>query len=574
MSDATRDLLALEREVITNLRELLADLGADEEDFEDLRHALRDLEGLFMLVVCGEYNAGKSTFLNALLGKKVMLEGVTPTTDRVTIVTYGENEKDTEAGKHILRREYPLDILRDIALVDTPGTNAVIQQHQELTEDFIPRADLVLFVTSADRPFTESERNFLDLISSWGKKIVIIVNKLDILEDDTQREQVLTFVGEQARKALSLEPTVFGISGREALRARENNDQSALAATGLLDVEKFITESIAGNERLRLKLKSPLGVASRVAGKYEGVVKERLKLLSDDKRTLQEVERQCSQFEHDMKRDFEGHLGRIKTVLLEVERRGEVFFDDTVRIEKLFKLMQTEKVKEEFKTQVIRGADKDIDNVVGETVDWFIERNLQVWEDVMAFVQERRQASQDKVIGEIGGRFSYDRDNLIRNLRQSAEDVLSTFDEQVEASRLADSLQGTAVSGALVGIGGVGLGAAMVAILSTVAWDITGVLAGTTLASLGLVFLPIRRRIAKRELHKKMQELRDGLAERLSKQFHSELQKANERLINAVSPYTRFVRSELGRLEGIDGELANLKGNVDNLKRQVEDLAL
>jgi predicted GTPase len=86
---------------------------------------------------------------------------------------------------------HPTDWLRDINLVDTPGTNAVVQRHQELTEEFVPRSDLVLFVTSADRPFSESERAFMECIRSWGKKVIVVVNKIDILEGGGEVAQVL-----------------------------------------------------------------------------------------------------------------------------------------------------------------------------------------------------------------------------------------------------------------------------------------------------------------------------------------------------------------------------------------------
>ena len=76
----------------------------------------------------------------------------------------------------------PAEILRTVAIVDTPGTNAVLREHEALTRDFLPRADLVLFVTSADRPYTESERAFLEAIREWGKKVVLVLNKADLLE--------------------------------------------------------------------------------------------------------------------------------------------------------------------------------------------------------------------------------------------------------------------------------------------------------------------------------------------------------------------------------------------------------
>src|SRR5690606_30552177 len=138
------------------------------------------LGGVFMIVVAGGFNAGTSSLLNALLGAHVMPEGVTPTTARITVVTHGEEPSERQEGPSVVHRTHPSPLLADIALVDTPGTNAIIQRHQELTERFVPRADLLLFVTSADRPFTESERRFLELIASWGRKVIMVVNKVDI----------------------------------------------------------------------------------------------------------------------------------------------------------------------------------------------------------------------------------------------------------------------------------------------------------------------------------------------------------------------------------------------------------
>ncbi len=325
IDETTKELLNREREIINDLNVLLGHINADRKDLEKLKNALRDLEDIFMLVVCGEYNAGKSTFLNALLGEKVMLEGVTPTTDRITIVTYGETPRTSEEGKFTVKRQYPAESLKELAIVDTPGTNAVIRQHQELTEDFIPRADLILFVTSTDRPFTESERRFLELIRSWGKKIVIIVNKIDILEKQEERRKVLNFVSEQAKKALEITPQVFPLASKKAYQAKLSGDEQTLSTSGLPIIEDYIQENVTGTSRLALKMKTPLGVGIKLAGNYGDVINERLKLLDNDKKTLEEVERQHKQFEHDMKRDFQGHLARIKEVLLEVERRGEVF---------------------------------------------------------------------------------------------------------------------------------------------------------------------------------------------------------------------------------------------------------
>src|SRR6476469_2353612 len=168
LDPAEQDLVREERRILADLRASLIRFGASDENMAPLERSIEQLDELFLLVDVGEFNAGKSAFINALAGRKLMEEGVTPTTARVTPVRY-----------------------EDLNIVDTPGTNAVIREHEEITSAFVPRADLVLFVTSADRPFTETERAFLEQIREWGKKIVFIVNKIDILPRTEEREEVI-----------------------------------------------------------------------------------------------------------------------------------------------------------------------------------------------------------------------------------------------------------------------------------------------------------------------------------------------------------------------------------------------
>jgi small GTP-binding protein len=572
LNDASRALLLRERAALTDLHALLNKLDASKEDLANLKIALTDLEGMFLLVVCGEYNAGKSSLINALLGEKVMTEGVTPTTDRVTVLTYGDTLKDTEESVALLRREFPARILRDLAFVDTPGTNAVIKEHQALTERFIPRADLILFVTSADRPFTESERAFLEMITSWGKKIVIVINKMDIIDSNDERKKIINFVREHARTTLGVTPQVFILQSKLAFKARQEGDEQVLSLTGLPELEAYIEKTLAVGERVKLKLSNPLGVGLHLVNKYQNVISERILLLESDRKNLEHIDRQLSQYDKDMSREFENYMARVKTVLLEVERRGDIFFDDTVRLRNVIGLMNNDKVRTEFEMRVIRNADMEIDLAVSEMVDWFIQKNLNLWEDVMRFVNDRREAGSERMIGEVGGRFQYDRSALIRTLRQSAEEVMATYDEQSEARRLADRLQNSVFQSGISLVGGLGLGAAVLAVVSSAAVDITGVTLGVALAGVGLFVIPRRRQQAKNELHKKMQELRDGLDTSIKRQFAIEKRRASEKLHQAIEPYTRFVRSEIERLEELGEMLEASSQQLTALKREADAL--
>lgn len=162
---------------------------------------------------------------------------------------------------------HPNGFLKEVAVVNTPGINAVLRHHEELSRDFVPRSDLVLFITSADRPFSESERDYLQLIHEWGKKVVLVVNKTALLEFG-EVEKVRDFVEEQASALLDLTPPVFMASARVAQRAKNAGTQlerySLMQRSGFNELDRYVLDLLKDEERVRLKLESPLGIASRL----------------------------------------------------------------------------------------------------------------------------------------------------------------------------------------------------------------------------------------------------------------------------------------------------------------------
>ena len=221
LSKREQELRARERELLERLEAALerVEVGIEESDAKHLAAARTQLDQLFLIVVAGEFNSGKSSFVNALLGERLLPEGVTPTTDRINLLRWGAEVGESAKEAFLLERTHPAELLRELNVVDTPGTNAVIRRHEELTREFLPRADLLLFITSADRPFTESERTFLEQVGEWGKKIVVVVNKIDLLGREEERKEVLEFVTRHAAELLDREPEVFPVSAREGLRA-------------------------------------------------------------------------------------------------------------------------------------------------------------------------------------------------------------------------------------------------------------------------------------------------------------------------------------------------------------------
>ncbi len=95
----------------------LVGCNANRDDLDALGQSIRQLDDLFLLVVVGEFNAGKSAFINALLGKQYLKEGVTPTTSRINLLRYGEPASETLAEDHYLVHHLPVGFLTEITIV-------------------------------------------------------------------------------------------------------------------------------------------------------------------------------------------------------------------------------------------------------------------------------------------------------------------------------------------------------------------------------------------------------------------------------------------------------------------------
>ncbi len=122
-------------------------------------------------------------------------------------------------------------------------------------------ANLVLFITSIDRPLTESERQFLSYIQQWGKKIVIVLNKIDTKEE-AEVEEVVQFVDDKCRGLLGFKPLIFPVSARLALNAKRGGHPREWTRSRFEALEDYIFNTLGERERLRLKLLSPLDSAS------------------------------------------------------------------------------------------------------------------------------------------------------------------------------------------------------------------------------------------------------------------------------------------------------------------------
>jgi predicted GTPase len=176
--DSLRDVL----QRCLSLTDRCSETGASEI----LRDRLALLQSAALFVIVGEVKSGKSSFINALLGEDICEVAPDPCTAGIQELTYGEERSKATLGDYWERVRLPKSVLRDITIVDTPGTNSIIRNHQTITENYIPKSDLVVFVFPAKNPHTATAWEFLSLVrKDWHRKTVFVLQQADLA---SQRE--------------------------------------------------------------------------------------------------------------------------------------------------------------------------------------------------------------------------------------------------------------------------------------------------------------------------------------------------------------------------------------------------
>ena len=568
LTKTQKELLSRERELLNQIQITLVEYGVAEKDQKALMDSIYQLDDFFLLVVVGEFNAGKSAFINALMGESLLEEGVTPTTTKVNILRYGK-----ETGKKVLSENVEslildAEYLKEISIVDTPGTNAIVREHEEITSLFVPRSDLILFVTSADRPYTESERLFLEQIRSWGKKVVLVINKIDILQTPEALKEIQTFVAENAKKILKVDPEIFPVSAQQALKAK-SGEPSLWAESRFEPLENYILETLDQESRLKLKLMNPLGVGKRLASQYAEFFEDRLKLLEDDLGLIKDVEGQLTVFQKDMLESFDLRISDIIKILLEMEQRGEDFFSEYIRLARIVDLMKKEKIQQIYEDQVIADVPDLVEARVTAIIDWLVDSNLRQWQAITSHIAEGRQKHKGRMVGDIGN-FIYDRERLITSIRDEANRVIDSYDKTREADEIARRSQNAVAATAAISAGAVGLGTLVTILATTMATDITGILLAGVMAALGLFIIPTRRRNAKKEMRQKVKSMRDQLTKSLTDHFSHEIDRSLQEIRDTITPYTRFIKSESEKNHQAHHKLQSYLTEIIQLSDEIE----
>lgn len=580
MSTLEGPLAALREEeirLVTDAAAALSEIGESAaEDRRRLQEMALDLREMFFIVaVIGEFNAGKSSFINALLGDNLLPIGITPTTEFIELVRHNPAASYKPAMREdgIRVWTHPNTGAEGVAIVDTPGTGSVFLKHERVAKDFLHRSDLVVFLISAKRAFAETERLYLELARNYGKKIVIVINQIDLLKAAEQAE-VRRFIEKQVKELLEIEPLIFMVSAREALAAGANGQA---AAGGVDAVRAYLRSVYSEAPPAKQKLMAQLDTLEQVVRRHHEGTSQRAELVSLDIHKVREVQKELQEQSLGLETQMKSASADIDKILEGVRQRGLHFIDSNLSVKKLMGKPSKEQLQMEFQEVVIGRALRDVSEAAGEYVNAVVDQSRLYWRGVIDRLNQLRDLLEQEPGGLDAAIYAEQRDNLQKAIR-IAETELKSYSSGRVVAEMEEAFN-TNMSGfrttALASIGGlitalvavatqgplIGVGAAPLAFPAFVV--------GAAVAALGGIPAWRYFQRLRRDTRQKFNEKIDALLA----SYHGALDELTLKERNRLTQYGGQVLTPVfSRLEVLTQRYAAQRATLETLKERIKSM--
>ncbi len=592
-----------EYELITRLLDVLPKVdNLPEQRLAQVRDALFHADHPFLVVLVGPFSSGKSSIINALLGQPDLLAvGPVPTTDRISILRWGEHaERMTSAGE-VDTVFYPSPLLQKVSLVDTPGLESIFQKHEETTRRFLHRADVVLLVMLATQAMTARNLEYLQTLKEYGKKVIIVINQADLLTAE-DAEAVREYVLDQSQAQLGYKPDVWLVSARQGLAAYQGGElnRADWKASGLSRIEEYVDDQLNDVARLRQKLQTPLQITQNVnqaaldavrsnqaaLDHYQGISSNVEQQLAAQKREQEKVVRETGAEISDR---FGAAAMCGSEAIQDIFRLGQAFLSvwrGVLELVGLSGLLRRSGGRSYIKTAFERRKAfepiGELPGVVDKLAPRLEGKDIQDIDDLVKYARREIDALpssiRGKVIGSIQPPQKYDR-SALQDVRPALE-ALEDEAKRVETDRLEQTLRNTlmylaAFEAILIIL--------MVFVLagggSLVAPENQGTLVAFIvllgLALLGLLFMPLRGRLLESAYTSRMLKLQARYIETLTKAADKQIEYGMRLRRDTILPLTRLIEAQtqiqseqLSHLQTAQQEMVSIEGALTALGRK------
>ena len=587
-----------EYELISELLDVLPRVdNLPEAQLTQMRDALFHADHPYMVAFVGPFSSGKSSLINALMGKSdLMPVGVTPTTDHISLLRWGEEPDRISSGAEVESIFYPSPLLKKVAFVDTPGLESIFKQHEETTRNFLHRSDVVFLVMLATQAMTARNLEYLQQLRDYGTKVIILINQVDLLSDE-EAQTVYEYVRAEARSHLGTEPDVWLVSARRGMRAQVNGtlDEALWHESGLDKIVHYVDDQLSDVDRLRQKLRTPLQITQNVSQMALRVVRDNQSVLDQYQSIADNIEQQLAGQKRDQGKIIQELTAEISSKFGQVTMSGSEAIRDVFAFQRglgsiwrgLLELVgisglirrarKSSYTSRAFEKHNVLGPIDELPKLVDKLGPRLEGQDVQDIDNLVKYARREinglPESIRDKVIGEVRAPQQYDR-TALQGLRTALEPVENEA-RDVETDKLDHALRGTTlyvvVYEILLFLTGFFLSQAVTDMQSLPVLLILVL----GLALLGLAFIPLRGRMVEAAYSKRMLGLQKQYVAAVNTAADKQQEYGMQLRRESIAPLTRLVeaqttiqKGQLSKLEDAQKELASIKSALTSLGKK------
>ncbi|CAN5496733.1 dynamin family protein [soil metagenome] len=555
---------------LSALLKLAADMQREPAMLDTLQNMLKDVREPLLFVVVGEVKAGKSTLLNALFGQEFCRVDVLPATDRIYIFKYGSTEQAVDVSTHVTERYQPIAFLKDFNIVDTPGTNTMVAEHQTITENFIPRADLVLFVFSVVNPWGASAWELLRLVNQkWLKNVVFVLQQAD-LREPSEVKVIEQHLRETANQKLGFAPPIFAVSGRKAFLSRTSGvDKERLwQESDFAAFEKHINLMVDQSRHGLPKLMTTCQTATVILSDSALRARNILATIVRDEEQLSRLEGILEERKGQTLRQVGGFLRGIEQACRRCEDEGQALLERNLSFWRTWRLVfGKSEWQEKFQA--------DLEAKMRDLIQPQVENALQLLEtDLRSLWPQLQDTMENQFKGDSRRQLNQTIPDFARQRRELLQSIELTLVERIAGRGMEAQLEkmfretatwmrvpaGVAAAGGIVTI--------IAAMSSAAVADVTGIVAASAFVAGTLVAFGRRRKILG-EYHRQMALKREELVAAIEQQLRHAIELFYAEIGGVFQPLRAFCAAERKRYDPLLSRVGEIEKNFAELSAEL-----
>lgn len=531
--------------------------------FDNIGHDLnvvnscrRDLDDFFLIAVTGQFNVGKSTFINTLLGEKYLETGITPTTSDINYVRYGTTHMQTKKEDQTVIK-VPVDWLKTVSIVDTPGLNSLDKEHDAITSQFIPRSDIVFFLINSTQTLSDTEQNFIQYVKKWKKDVVVVMTKIDNLEPD-ELETVKRYLADNL-KTQAQQVRVFYISSKI----------SDPQKSGFTEVQNYINNTLDDREKIKVKYANANNICDIMLNKYNILCRKMLNQLMEHKVDIDNLKKKyVSEMDKYLQEGYNG----IDLAILKMRNNADKVIDENVRITNFRILFNKEQFSDKFNKEVIEDTNAALDKIINDMVKQFKQKSKefrkQIELDLEAKCNEIDRLSNPLVPSENNGPTKLKYKNIMPD---KSVHLSMQHGNSEEINQIVENIRNafwTTITVELAAIFGIGT---IVLPIESALLAEPSLFTGATIGAgfLGLVILPWKKGRLKKNIKSKADEGITVMREKLNDYFNNEINICMGKINGMLEPYQVSTLADTKRFSDIAEDIKSETKQVELIKQKI-----